>query len=129
MDLTKGSFDIEEFKSQEEVIRQTVNQIIKDFAMFGMDVEFPPDMKMVYPHLFNQLEMHIGGLLTRNVQKLSALLYQIDIPEIQIIKSWEEHPEFTHSQVITELVIYRELKKVVFRNFYKHYKLKDEDGV
>jgi len=128
MDLTKDSFEIEDYKSKEEIIRQTVNQIIKDFAMFGMDVDFPPDMEMVYPHLFNQLEMHIAGLLTRNVQKLSALLYQIDIPEIQIIKSWEEHPEFTHSQVITELVIYRELKKVVFRSYYKNYKLKDEDG-
>ncbi len=125
MDLTTGEFDIEPFKAQEEVIKQTVQQIIKDFAMFGMDVEFPIDMEMVYDNISRQLEGHISDLLGRNVQKLMALLYQIDIPEKNILDSWESHPEFTHAQVITELVIYRELRKVIFRNYYKHYKLPD----
>lgn len=125
MDLTTGSFDIEPYKTQEAVIRQTVEQIIKDFAMFGMDVEFPENMVMVYPNIFNQLEVHISELLSRNVQKLMALLYQIDVPEKDILESWESHPEYTHAQVITELVIYRELRKVVFRNYYKNYKLRN----
>jgi hypothetical protein len=125
MDLSTGGFDIEPFKAKEEVISQTVQQIIKDFAMFGMDVEFPMDMEMVYANIFRQLEGHIAELLSRNVQKLMALLYQIDIPEKNIIDSWESHPEYTHAQVITELVIYRELRKVIFRNYYKHYKLPD----
>ena len=127
-DITKDSFDIEQFKAKEEVIRQTANQIIKDFAMFGMDVEFPLDMEMAYEQLFYQLEMHISGLLTGNVQKLMALLYQIDISEKEILNAWEKHPEYTHSQVVTELVIYRELKKVIFRNYYKYYKLEDPAG-
>lgn len=122
MDLTKDSFDIEPYKAKEEIIRQTVKQIVKDFAMFGMDVEFPISMEMVYENLYLQLEMHISGLLTVNVQKLMALLYQIDIPEKEILQAWEKHPELTHSQVIAELVIYRELRKVIFRNYYKHYK-------
>lgn len=127
MDLTTGSFDIESYKNQEAVIRQTVEQIIKDFAMFGMDVDFPLNMEMAYPNIFYQLEGHISDLLSRNVQKLMALLYQIDIPEKNILEAWEGHPEFTHAQVITELVIYRELKKVVFRNYYKNYKLQNPD--
>lgn len=125
MDLTTGEFDIEPFKAREDVIRQTVQQIIKDFAMFGMDVEFPINMEMVYANIFRQLEGLIAELLSRNVQKLMALLYQIDIPEKNIIDSWESHPEYTHAQVITELVIYRELRKVIFRNYYKHFKLPD----
>jgi hypothetical protein len=56
---------------------------------------------------------------------MSALLYQIDLDEKTILAAWEAHPEFTHAQVITELIIYRELKKVLFRNYYKQYKLKD----
>ena len=127
MDITTGTFDIEPYKNQEAVIRQTVEQIIKDFAMFGMDVEFPKDMAMVYPDIFHQLEGHISDLLSRNVQKLMSLLYQIDIPEKSIHDSWESHPEYTQAQVITELVIYRELKKVVFRNYYKNYKLQNPD--
>lgn len=125
MDLTTNGFDIESYKVKEEFIRQTVQQIIKDFAMFGMDVEFPIDMEMVYDNISRQLESHISDLLGRNVQKLMALLYQIDIPEKNILDSWESHPEYTHAQVITELVIHRELRKVIFRNYYKHYKLPD----
>jgi hypothetical protein len=118
-------FDIEPFKNEHEVIRLTINQIKKDFGMFGLDVDFPIDMDMVYHDLFRELDYHISGLLTGNVQKLSALLYQIDLNEKTILKAWEDHPEFTHAQVIAELVIYRELKKVLFRNYYKHYKLKN----
>lgn len=121
----KEPFDIEPFKAEAEVIRQTVEQIRKDFAMFGLDVDFPLNMNMAYTELFNQLDFHVSGLLTGNVQKLMALLYQIDIPEKNILKAWEAHPEFSHSQVIAELVIYRELKKVIFRNYYKYYKLDD----
>ena len=118
-------FDIEPFKAEESVIRQTISQIQKDFGMFGMDVDFPLDMGMVYEDLFHNLEYHIAGLLTTNVQKLMALLYQIDLNEKSIMASWEEHPGYTHAQVIAELVIYRELKKILFRNYYKHYKLKE----
>jgi predicted hydrocarbon binding protein len=118
-------FDIEPFKAQEMVIRQTVAQIKKDFNMFGMDVEFPLDLRMVYDDLVKHVNDNIETLLYRNLQKLSSLLYQVDINESEILKAWEEHPEYTKSQVITELLIYRELKKVLFRNYYKEYKLKD----
>ncbi len=121
----KEPFDIEPFKAEQEVIRLTVAQIKKDFGMFGLDVDFPVNMEMVYHDLSRELEYHISALLARNVQKLSALLYQIDLNEKSIITAWEAHPEYTHAQVITELVIYRELKKVLFRNYYKQYKLKD----
>lgn len=121
----KEPFDIEPFKAEHEVIRLTVSQIQKDFGMFGIDVDFPLTMEMVYHDLFRELEYHISGLLSSNVQKLSALLYQIDLGERTILEAWEKHPEFTHSQIIAELVIYRELKKVLFRSYYKNYKLKD----
>ncbi|HOI86399.1 MAG TPA: hypothetical protein PLV51_00920 [Lentimicrobium sp.] len=125
----KEPFDVEPFKAREEVIRQTVDQIRKDFAMFGMDVDFPLSMHMVYDDLFTHLEYHLNGLLTGNTQKLMALLYQIDLPEKDILAAWEAHPELSHAQVIAELVIYRELKKVIFRNYYKYYKLEDDAGL
>ena len=118
-------FDIEPFKTEHEVIRLAIAQIQKDFGMFGIEVDFPGNMELVYNDLFRELDFHISGLLSRNVQKLSALLYQIDLNEKTILTAWEAHPEFTHAQVITELIIYRELKKVLFRSYYKKYKLKD----
>ncbi len=121
----KEPFDIEPYKAETEIIRMTVEQIRKDFAMFGLDISFPMRMNMVYEELFSQLDAHVSQLLTVNVQKLMALLYQIDIPERNIMEAWEAHPEFTHAQVIAELIIYRELKKVILRNYYKNFKLED----
>lgn len=121
----KEPFDIEPYKAETEIIRMTVEQIRKDFAMFGLDISFPMRMNMVYEELFSQLDAHVSQLLTVNVQKLMALLYQIDIPERNIMEAWEAHPEFSHAQVIAELIIYRELKKVIFRNYYKNFKLED----
>lgn len=121
----KAPFDIEPFKAEELVIRQTVQQIQKDFGMFGLDIDFPLDFTMVYNDLVRFVGAHIETLLTGNLQKLSALLYQVDIDEKKIVEAWENHPELTRSEVITELLIYRELQKVIFRNYYKNYKLKD----
>jgi len=121
----KVPFDIEPFKAEELVIRQTVQQIKKDFGMFGLDIDFPLNFSMVYNDLVRFVGAHIETLLTGNLQKLSALLYQVDIDEKKIVEAWENHPELTRSEVITELLIYRELQKVIFRNYYKNYKLKD----
>lgn len=121
----KEPFDIEPFKAEEMVIRQTVAQVKKDFGMFGLDIDFPIDFRMVYEDLYKHVVYHIDGLLSANLQKLGALLYQVDIGEKEIIEAWQEHPGFSKAEVITELLIYRELKKVLFRNYYKNYKLKD----
>lgn len=119
----KEPFDIEPFKAEELVITQTVKQVQKDFSMFGMEIDFPVDFNMVYDSLVKYVGYHVDHLLVTNTQKLSALLYQIDIGEKEIIDAWEKHPEFTRAEVITELIIYRELKKIIFRNYYKNYKL------
>jgi hypothetical protein len=121
----KEPFDIEPYKAEEAVIRQTVQQIRKDFGMFGLDIDFPLNFSMVYNDLVRFVGAHIESLLSGNLQKLSALLYQVDIDEKKIIEAWESHPELTRGEVITELLIYRELHKVIFRNYYKNYKLKD----
>lgn len=124
----KEPFDIEPFKAEELVIMQTVKQVQKDFSMFGMEIDFPIDFSMVYDALVKYVGYHVDHLLVTNTQKLSALLYQIDIGEKEIVNAWEKHPEFTRAEVITELIIYRELKKVIFRNYYKNYKLGEIPG-
>lgn len=118
-------FDIEPFKAEELVIRQTVAQVKKDFGMFGLDIDFPLNFQMAYDDLFRHVVYHIDRLLMGNLQKLGALLYQIDISERSILDAWQEHPQYTKAEVITELLIYRELKKVLFRNYYKNYKLRN----
>ena len=111
--------DIETYNEHPEYIRQTVQQLMKDFAMFGIEIEFSGDTDLAYREMFVQTCDHIEMLLKSNNQKLYALLYQIDLSNTSIITASEEHPEFTLAEVITELVIHRELKKVILRNYFK----------
>lgn len=114
------SFDIEIYKTKTEVIRQTVEQIIKDFTMFGMDIEFTGNTDMAYEEIFFQLASHVSRLLEIDPHRLSALLYQVDLGENKVIESSTLHPEWSLPEVITELIIHRELKKVLVRNYYKN---------
>ena len=114
------SIDIELYKTKTEVIRQTVEQVKKDFTMFGMDVDFTGNSDLAYEEMFRQLTAHISHLLEIDPHRLSALIYQIDIGENKIMDSGALHPEWTLPEVIAELIIHRELKKVLIRNYYKH---------
>jgi hypothetical protein len=115
-------FNIELYKTQSEIVRQTVAQVEKDFHMFGLDVGFSGNTEMAYQEMFIQLNRHIQHLLESDYGKLSALLYQIDLGETKIIDASQEHPDWVLSEVITELVIHRELKKVLLRNYFKKQK-------
>ena len=114
------SFDIELYKTKTEIIRQTVEQVKKDFTMFGMDIEFTGNTDMAYEEMFYQLGNQISRLLEIDPHRLSALLYQVDLGENKVIDSSTLHPEWSLPEVITELVIHCELKKVLIRNYYKN---------
>ena len=114
------SFDIEIYKTKTEVIRQTVEQVKKDFTMFGMDIDFTGNTEMAYGEMFVQLVSHVERLLEIDSHRLSALLYQVDLGENKIMESTALHPDWALAEVITELVIHRELKKVLIRNYYKN---------
>lgn len=114
------SFDIELYKTKNEVIRQTVDQIIKDFTMFGMDIEFTGNTDLAYEEMFRQLASYVSHLLGIDPHRLSALLYQVDLGENKVLESSALHPDWSLPEVIAELVIHRELKKVLIRNYYKN---------
>lgn len=115
-------FDLETYKSRTEIIYQTVQQITKDFLMFGMDIHFTGHTEMAYNEMFLQLSNHIHLLLETDNGRLNALLYQVDLNEKQIHEAISQHPEWSYADIITELVIHRELKKVIFRNYFKNQK-------
>jgi hypothetical protein len=114
--------DIEVYKNRTEIILQTVAQVKKDFLMFGMDIEFTGNTEMAYPELFHQLSNIIHNLLENDQGRLSALLYQVDLNENNIRETIAQHPEWSYAEVISELVIHRELKKVILRNYFKNQK-------
>jgi hypothetical protein len=112
--------DITLYKGKPEIIRQTLAQVKKDFLMFGMELEFSGDTEMAYAEMFRELNWQVQELFETDSHRLSALLYQIDLGENKILEESARHEDWSLSEVITELIIHRELKKVLIRNYYKN---------
>ncbi len=109
--------EIERSKFNEDIIRDTAAQVIKDFAFFGMDISFPDNLNYAYDELYRQLSLHIEDLMRKNPEKLSSLLYQIDIDERKLDSS---KPDFFHEhEWISEMVLEREFLKVLTRYYFK----------
>lgn len=110
---------LEQSKKEEKYVLLTAEQVRKDFAMFGLDVEFSGQTAFVYQELFTQLEKHIAFLLERNYEKLMSLLYQIDLGQKELQKAGQGNPYGTVAELITHMILERELKKVLTRAYFK----------
>lgn len=110
------------FLSKEEIIRQTAQQIIKDFAEFGIEIQFSGQEDNAYQELFDQLNHHIEIILQGQFHRFFNLLYRIDINENEIYKSEARFPDKNKSEIISDLIIHRDLKKVLTRNYFKQQK-------
>jgi hypothetical protein len=109
--------DIEKAKNNEKIIRETAAQVIKDFATFGMEVNFPENLLHAYDELYDQLTVHIGKLLHNESEKLSSLLYHIDLDERNFTT---DSGGFVHEhEWLSDLILQREFLKVLTRHYFK----------
>lgn len=110
--------DLKKYHNDKETVRRTALQVMKDFASFGFSVEFPDDLRMAYDELFEQLSPVISDLINTNISKLYSLLYCIDLNEKLIQKGIAEMSDLAPHDVITHLILERELKKVLTRDYF-----------
>lgn len=111
--------DLSKYINRLDLIKDTANQIIKDFDMFGLEIKFSGNAFNAYEELFEQIEPHIDQLITSNQQKFMSILYRIDLSDEQIKKAVNENSSEPFSSIVSDLIIKRELQKVVIRNHYK----------
>ena len=110
--------DLQKYHDDQETVRRTALQVIKDFASYGFRIEFPEDLKMAYDDLFDQLSPVIADMVNTNISKLYSLLYCIDLNEAAIQKGLHEMKDMALHDVITHLILERELIKVLTRKFF-----------
>jgi hypothetical protein len=110
--------NISQYFNKLDLIKETANQIIKDFDMFGMEVTFSGNAYNAYEELFEQIHPHIDKLITHNQSKFMGILYRIDLSDEQIKKAIDSNSSESFSEIITDLIIKRELQKVVIRKHY-----------
>ncbi len=110
--------EIEKARVDETIIRETAGQVIKDFATFGMEVTFPANIRYAYDELFEQLSRHMGYLLHSETEKLSALLYHIDLDESKFTEETGACYEHEHER-LSDLILNREFLKVLTRHYFR----------
>ncbi|MGQ0829290.1 MAG: hypothetical protein ACT4ON_12960 [Bacteroidota bacterium] len=112
--------NLSQYFNRLDLIKETANQIIKDFDMFGLEIKFSGNAYNAYEELFEQIEPHVNQLIISNQTKFMGILYRIDLSDEQIKKSVQENTSESFSAIVTDLIIKRELQKVVIRDHYKN---------
>jgi hypothetical protein len=111
--------NVKGFLDRAEIVNETAKQIMKDFGMFGVEITFSGDVPNAYDELHRQLVEQISVLIQNNYDKLLSVLYQVDITEREIAKAERDLPHYNHVEIIAHQVIARELKKVLWRRYFK----------
>ena len=110
--------DIEPYRLDLELIRETAERIIKDFDLFGFAIIFSGKEDTAYQELSDQLVPVFNNLLKSDRQKLMRMLYIIDISEDKLSSTIKKYSNQKLETVISHLVIERELQKVITRRIY-----------
>lgn len=104
----------------EEIILETIQQISKDFGMFGVDLNFRGNIDHAYVELHRQLVVQIENLLTNQSELLMSILYQVDISHHDLTRTQIFFPEYNQVEIIAHEIIFRDLKKVLFRRYFRN---------
>ncbi|WP_068472731.1 hypothetical protein [Saccharicrinis aurantiacus] len=115
--LTRAA--LQQATRKNELIIETGKQIQKDFAEFGFTIHFSEQADIFYDELFHQMKFYVADLLANNMEQFMHFLYRIDVSEQQIAMYQNEMPDSHYDEVITELIIHRELKKVITRDYFR----------
>jgi len=111
--------DLTPYYKKLDLVRQTAEQIIKDFEIFSEPITFSGNPKTAYDELKSQIAPIISKLMSNNYERLLSVLYRIDVNEKSISEEIYRRNDEEPSSIITDLIIERELKKVVIRRYFK----------
>lgn len=111
----------------EEIIQATARQVIKDFQMYDLHLSFERKGETPYQVLFDQILPRIRQMMQNDAGTLHALLYTIDIPDHWWAHVRHEPDLNTVASAITDLILRRELLKVLTRMAFSQKKLENSD--
>ncbi|MGD9929724.1 MAG: hypothetical protein AB7U05_06865 [Mangrovibacterium sp.] len=114
-----NSNNVQTYLDREEIILDTIAQIMKDFGMFGVEIHFSGDIEQAYQEMHQQLVGQIDRLLIDNSELLMSILYQVDVSDRDLARTQFDFPRYNQVEVIAHQIIFRDLKKVLFRRYFK----------
>ena len=110
--------EVSTYYSRTDLLEKVVFQLKKDFNWFSFEITFKGDQESPYQELYNQILPLIDELLNDDYPKLMAMLYRIDLEEDFLNRKLKENSHADTDEVITDLILKRELQKVIIRELY-----------
>ena len=110
--------ELSPYYNRTDLLEKVVEQIKKDFNWFNFKITFKNEKESPYQELYNQILPLIDELLNDDYPKLMAMLYRIDIDEEFLNRKLKESEQADTDEVITDLILKRELQKVIIRDMY-----------
>ena len=102
----------------EELVKDTINLLIKDFSMFGINISFSGNFNSAYDEIMKQLVPQMDFFLNNHHESLLAILYKIEVSENKIKKMHDQNPYIKYSKLLAHLILEREWQKALTRKYY-----------
>ncbi|REJ80903.1 MAG: hypothetical protein DWQ44_04415 [Bacteroidetes bacterium] len=108
----------EKYRKDEVIIRETAEQVIKDFARAGIGIEFSGNTLGAYDELVFQISQALKSLANSRSEKLLSLLYIIDIPEDVFNDLVNAKGNEEYETEFAGRIVRREFEKVITRRYF-----------
>ncbi|MDQ3051340.1 MAG: hypothetical protein M3Q95_10685 [Bacteroidota bacterium] len=108
----------DKYRHDLEVVRDTARQVMKDFGMAGIEINFSGNPQTAYQELVDQALPALKGLYQKNTGAFMALLYRIDVEEYKVKKLSDTASGNDFFSQLAALVIEREFMKVLIRKLF-----------
>lgn len=113
-----SELQIEQYFNNRRIIDATMRQLEKDFSLDEDSVQLKDYQGNLFEQLFEVVYPIINKLITNNYQQFLNTLYRIDVNELKLKQEMAKVDANQYSEVVTRLVLQKELQKVIIRNIY-----------
>jgi hypothetical protein len=108
--------------SKPDLFQKFKAQLQKDFEFCSLDGKFATELTPDFDLILKLVHLEVEKISKASSGKINELLYRIDISEAQIKKAFNLKPGSGLNEIISELIVKRELQKIVIK---EHYRTKD----
>lgn len=119
------NFSPELYLTDRLLLEKTLAQVEKDFLSSGIELQLYHE-NISFESTCRLLQQKLEEMLRAQAGALNNLLYRIDLPESKVRSLQLIENEKPFELLLAELIIKRELQKVVIREYYKR-NLKDKE--
>ena len=99
-------------------LSDTTTQLEKDFMSVGVNFDIDKPVQD-YKQLFSFASSLVNSLNEQDPKRIINLLYRIDLSE-EKVQDEMKNSTLTFSELLAELIVKRELEKVIIKNYYSN---------